>query len=405
MTPERARILFVDDDPHVLRGLRRSMMAMEPRWEMIFCGSAAEALAILARQPADAIVSDMRMPHMDGAQLLDLVRKTYPHMIRVILSGYAEIESVLKTVGPAHLYLAKPCDSANLCRIIERPLALRRWFADQGLRAAIGEVSSLPCLPEVFVKIESELHSPYASSASVAEILAEDMALTADVLKLTNSAFFGLGARMTTALQAVRTLGIETVQTLVLRVGLFRQFSGRTEMVPLLAALNDYALSVGKLAGTIALADGANDATAKAAHCAGLLSNVGCLIFLDRHSERFAQALAATGPGTSLPAAEVARLGADHHLAGAYLLGLWGFADDVVEAVAFAAHPMACPHRDNAVLNAVHVAYALGPRFPLLPDGVCEPERLDMGYLIDVRRDGRVQHWRRLAKTHLAAES
>ena len=64
------RILFVDDEPMVLRGLRRSLHTMQSEWEMVFVESGAAALEAMAQAPFDAVVSDMRMPQMNGAQLL-----------------------------------------------------------------------------------------------------------------------------------------------------------------------------------------------------------------------------------------------------------------------------------------------------------------------------------------------
>ncbi|CAA6603204.1 Response regulator containing a CheY-like receiver domain and an HTH DNA-binding domain (fragment) [Rhodospirillaceae bacterium LM-1] len=119
---ELVRILFVDDEPNILSGLKRLMRNMRDQWDMSFCSSAPEALAAFEKSPFDVIVSDMRMPGMDGAQLLELIREKYPGTIRVILSGYADSESVLRTVGPAHIYLAKPCDQHLLQEAIVRPL-------------------------------------------------------------------------------------------------------------------------------------------------------------------------------------------------------------------------------------------------------------------------------------------
>lgn len=397
---EKVRIAFVDDEPHVLRGLRRSMLDMEDQWDMTFHGSGDEALAAMERQPVDAVVSDMRMPGMDGAELLDRVCKLWPQTIRIILSGYAETASVLKTVGPAHIYLAKPCDPTTLQDALARPLALRRFLGNPTLRAVLGGLSNLPSVPALFVKITEELRSSNASPASVAEILAKDIAMTAEILKLTNSAFFALNARISTPFQAVRTLGLETIQTLVLQVGIFRQMSGGISM-PLLDALSRHGLAVGRLAESIAREAGADaaaaTATAKAAQCAGMLSCIGSLVLLDHAGERYLKALSTVGPARSQSVVEIEAFGAAHNHIGAYLLGLWGFSDDIVEALAFADDPAWAPGDGNLVLIAVHAALALGERFPLLPASVTEPEKLNMSYLIDIRKDGRVSRWRQLA--------
>ena len=274
---------------------------------------------------------------------------------------------------------------------------MRRLLADPGLRAAIGNVSNLPSPPDLFLKIGAELRSPHASAASVAALLAKDVAMTAEILKLTNSAFFGLGARVTTPLQAVRTLGLDTIQTLVLKVGLFRQFGGRDSLAPHLEGLNAYSLSLSRLAEAIAGEMGADEATAKAAQCAAMLSSIGCLVFVDHDCCKCEEALAGVKEGVSLAEAERATFGATHHLVGAYLLGLWGFSDAVVEAVAFADEPGRSPGPGNPVLTAVHAAAALGPRFPLLPQGVVRSVKLDMAYLVAGRQDGGTRRWQKLA--------
>jgi HD-like signal output (HDOD) protein/CheY-like chemotaxis protein len=394
----KLRIVFVDDEPHVLHGLRRSMGEMEDLWDMRYCHSAAEALALLEEQPADVVVSDMRMPQMDGAQFLEEVRHRYPQAIRVILSGYAETRSVLKTVEPTHIYLAKPCDPELLQTVIARPLALRRFMTGPALLAAVGGLSNLPSLPSVYHNLVAELARADSSAASVAKILSQDIAMTAEILKLTNSSFFAVGAQVTSALQAVKTLGLDTIQTLVLHVGIFRQLDGSPMPAGMLADLTRYSLETAALAEAIIRDEGGEcAATAKAAYCAGLLSSIGALVFLDQDAERYGRCLAAVGPGMSQDVAETAEFGASHGHVGAYLLGLWGFADAIVEAVAFSASPSLAPCPDNPVLLATHAACALGPRFPLLPPDGGEAERLDMAYLIGIRRDGRVRHWRELA--------
>lgn len=397
----KPRILFVDDEPHILRGLGRLLIEWEDEWDVVLCTNGADALADLARNTADVVVSDMRMPGMDGAELLNAVRRQFPATIRVILSGYAEADSVLKTVGPAHFYFAKPCDPAALFAAIARPLALRRLLAAPDLQKAVGEVSNLPSLPELFSRIHEEVCSHRGSPASVAALLSQDMAMTAEVLKLTNSAFFGLGRQVTSALQAVRTLGMDTIQALVLEVGLFRQFKGSAELHPLLEQLNAYSLSVGKLTADIARSAGCDDSTVAAAQCAGMLSAIGCLVLLERKAGIWLETLAGAPAGATLAEVERQAFGASHHLIGAYLLGLWGFTDDVVEAVAFAAEPGRATGHGNPLLTAVHAATALGPRFPGLGERTAEPAKLDMAYLIEARQDGHVRQWRALAATHL----
>jgi len=87
---------------------------------MRFAQSGTEALQMLATAPADVIVTDMRMPEMDGAQLLAEVERLYPQTARIILSGQCDRQTALTAVGPTHLFLTKPCDSARLIEVIQR---------------------------------------------------------------------------------------------------------------------------------------------------------------------------------------------------------------------------------------------------------------------------------------------
>lgn len=398
----KVRIVFVDDESHVLSGLRRSMMEMDGQWNMSFHPSGRDALAALESQPADVLVTDMRMPDMDGAQLLDVVRRRSPQTIRIILSGFAEPGSVLRTVGPAHIYLAKPCDPRVLRDAIQRPLVLRRYLARLDLQAVLGGLSTLPSAPRLFVELDDELRSPTASAGSVARILAGDLAMTAEILKLTNSAFFSLHARVTSPLQAVRTLGIETIRTLVLQVGIFRQLVGGAVKPAIIDALNRYSLLQGRLAEDVARDEVVDSATISAAHCAGTLAGIGHLVFLDLAAPRYLEALGRLQPGQCRSQAEIAVFGATHNHVGAYLLGLWGFADSIVEAVAFADHPADAPAPDNPILLAVHAAQSLGPDFPLATVEACPGETLDMAYLVDLRKDDRIRHWRELVAERLS---
>lgn len=398
MSGQQLRVLFVDDDAFILDGLRRLLRAMAKDWEMVFCDGGDRALELLAEQPFDIVVSDMRMPGMDGAQLLTTVQKRYPGTIRVILSGYADQTSVLRTVGPAHVYLAKPCTPEALVRAIARPLALRELLAAPRLRRVLSGLSTLPSAPDVFLLLEKEIRSPQSSAASVASVIAQDVAMTAEILKLTNSAYFTLSAKVTTPFQAVRLLGVETVESLVLQIGIFRQFSGDTRTAPMIKALNDYSLRVACLAEAITNAEGKSVLMTKASYCAGMLSSVGCLVLLERHFAKYGVAMARVGPSTPVHAAEMAVLGAGHTHAGAYLLGLWGFESSLVDAVAYSCTPSASPSREFTPLVAVHAARALGPRFPLLPQGCQPPEMLDLGFLRECGLDQCIDKWRALAE-------
>ena len=402
---QRVRVAFVDDDAAILSHLRRTMLAMLDEWEMAFFMSGADLLKRLRGEAFDVVVTDMRMPDMDGAALLDEISRLYPEMMRVILTEAADNASVFRTVGPAHIYLPKPCDAAALTQAIRSRMTLRGLMDGSEMVRLLNSLSKLPSAPRLFVDLVAELRSPRSSAARVAAIIARDVAMTAELLKLTNSSYFSTSTTVSAPLQAVRILGLEIVQTLVLQLGIFQQFQGDEAMARQIEQINAYSQSLGELAERVALAAGEPDSVAKAAHCAALLSAIGSLVLLNEKRADYLAALEAVGPDRPLHRAEADRFGADHTLVGAYLLGLWGFSDGIIEAITFAGRPGESVSLVNPILIALHVARAVGPPFPLLPKNRAEPLPLDHGYLSDVERGGSPSAWRRAAVDVIPKES
>jgi response regulator RpfG family c-di-GMP phosphodiesterase len=121
---KRPTLLFVDDEPNILRSLRRTFRGLE--YEILLANSGAEGLAILAKSHVDLIVSDMRMPKMDGAQFLAKVYEKYPDTIRILLTGYADMQSTVDAVnkGGIHKYLNKPWDDTEIKETVSQALEL-----------------------------------------------------------------------------------------------------------------------------------------------------------------------------------------------------------------------------------------------------------------------------------------
>lgn len=95
-TMEEKTVLFVDDDPIVLRSIARGLLD-EP-YNMCFARSGEEALEILKQQKIHVLVTDMRMPEMDGAELLKIVTKKYPNIVKMVLSGYKKTTALAMAV-------------------------------------------------------------------------------------------------------------------------------------------------------------------------------------------------------------------------------------------------------------------------------------------------------------------
>jgi putative nucleotidyltransferase with HDIG domain len=390
------RVLFVDDDPNILQGLQRLLRPMRREWEMSFALGPRDAVALFDQAPFDVVVSDMRMPDMSGAELLARIRDTHPSVARIILSGHSQMESAVHSAGIAHQFLAKPCDAEALRATILRVLALRNLLHDPTLARLVAGIGSLPSLPASYAAINDELASEDPSLQRVAEIISKDIAMSAKVLQLVNSAFFGLARRVETIEQAVTLLGTEIIKSLVLSNAAFSQF--RPVSTRFLAErLWNHSLLVGSIAAKIAKAEGADKSVVGAALQAGILHDLGQLILATHLPQQFDVALEAA-KAREVPLFETERetIGATHAQVGAYLLGLWGLPDSTVEAVAFHHEPASCTLRTFAPLTAVHAANAL------LHSGVDGPEsvesRLDTEFLAAGQCSARLTDWQEIAR-------
>jgi putative nucleotidyltransferase with HDIG domain len=345
------RILFVDDEAEVLTALRRNMREMRHEWAMEFAPSGAAALEELAKSPADVIVSDMRMPGMDGWELLAEVKKRHPQTVRMVLSGDADAGSIMRAVGTVHQYLAKPCDSAELKSAITRVYALRRLLSSDRLAHLVGRVDTLPSAPHAFQEILQCLQQPSATIAAAAAIIGRDVAMTANVIKLVNSAFFGLRQPLSTAERAVAYLGLDTMGALVLGHGVFKSGTAAGAEAVTLERLWQHSLEVAAAARSVALLEKLSRTKAEEAFLGGMLHDVGKVVLATRRAGGKDEP---KGPDDTNAAP--LQTESCHAEVGAYLLGLWGFPNSIVEAVAFHHSPTQLSAEGLNLPVLVHIA-------------------------------------------------
>jgi len=391
------RVLFVDDEPRILEGLRRMLRPQRHEWETAFAPGGEAALALMEASPFDVIVSDMRMPGMDGAALLSRVRDQYPQVVRIVLSGHTELASALRAVPVAHQFLAKPCDAEMLRVAVERACHLKALLSDDSIRRTVGALGDLPSLPRTYQALTTALTDPDTPVQKIARIVEQDVGISAKVLQLSNSAFFGVAHAITSIQGAVSYLGISTLKSLVLSVEIFRVFKTSTPLPGFsLENLQHHA----RLTASIAARLPVPKHLADVALAGGMLHDVGKLILAWKLPERFKKLLAeATGERRPLHKVEELEYGFSHAEIGAYLLGLWGLPYAVVEAVALHHAPNRVQHQDFDAVSAVYVANLLAreleatsPEAP--PEDSAETHEQD---LIALGIQQRMPDWRAMA--------
>jgi len=348
------RLLFVDDEPQILQGLKASLYTRRKDWDMHFATGGAQALELMRESHFDVLVTDLRMPGIDGATLVARTRSDSPETIRIVLSGYADDDQAHRLVSLAHRYLSKPCEPKQLEECVDRCLATQLLIQSADLRVQLGAVGALPPMPSTFAALQRALTDPNVDSSRVAAIIQKDPAISAKVLQVCSSAFFRLPRRVASIQQAVSYLGLSTVRSMVLSAELFRPGKALSPGLDL-EQMQRHALSVAAIARSLAT----DNPWAEEAFLAGLLHDVGFLLLARQDQDGMQRAFQAAAAGMPLLEAEQQHMGINHGVAGGYLLGLWGLPYEIVETVAHHEEPTQVMHSCLDVLSAVSIAHAL----------------------------------------------
>ena len=393
------RILFVDDEPNILEGLQRMLFPLQKEWRMTFVSSGAKALEAMESGPFDVIVSDMRMPGMDGAQLLATVKARFPDTVRFVLTGQTDGEAVYRSVGDAHQFLNKPCKPKLLRECVDKAFAIRDLLTCDRLKSAISQIGSLPPLPRVYERLCEELQSAECSIANVSRIIETDQAILSKILQLANSAFFGIRHRINSAAQATSMLGLQTLKSLVLMTGLFTPM--QQAAFPKGFSMEEkwrHSAKIGIYAEVLCKHEGATNEMVGDAYTAGLLHDAGELILAVSSPDDYIR-VHEYSTLNQIPAYEAERvmLGCTHAELGAYLLGIWGLPDQIVEAVAYHHVPSESASKSLSPLAAVHAADVLDYKKNTPAAGIPLPA-WDMAFFTRIGLQDRLPVWSEACK-------
>ena len=336
------KIIFVDDDQKVIQKLKKQLYPMRLEWDMKFAGSGKDALEFMESSSYDVVVSDMHMPEMDGVKLFDIVMDRFPGTVRIMHSDNSDRAMAMESVKCTHQFLMKPCGAEIMKYTIERTCKLQDLLKNEVLIETVTGINNLPSLPRLYGLITKEMHSPEPCFTKVGSLISRDVSLTAKILQLVNSAYFGLPQKIIDPQQATIYLGLEVVKALVLSNHVFSSFTREAELLGFgMAEMWSHSLKVGMLAGEIARVETAEEKVIEEALVAGVLHDIGKLILLRVPGQYKKVMNFVEYTDSDLVDAEYAVLKTSHAEMGAYLLGLWGIPDSVVEILAFHHEPSA----------------------------------------------------------------
>ncbi|HVS17902.1 MAG TPA: HDOD domain-containing protein [Planctomycetota bacterium] len=402
---ELKRILFVDDENLILDGIRRSLFGLRKQWQMEFCDSPRRACELLREHDYDVVVSDMRMPGMDGSQFLGEVAKTRPNALRVILSGQSDMEATMRSAVIAHQFISKPCDGNSLDEVLSRTIRLHALLEDLELRSMVSGIKGLPGPPRTYQALATLLTNPDVDLDQVAGVVEQDIGLIAKTLQLVNSSFFGLARRVSSVRDAVSILGLNRIKSVVLCSEVYGSLDPRK-----LPAGFDPEVELRHAQQTALIARGLlQDKTqVEFTYLAAMLHDVGIWILAacepETFSERYAEACRI---GVSVDEIDHLDARLPHTRLGAYLLGIWNLPYAVVEAVAAHHRPSETGAKSFDALGALHVADCLANVLAARDPSEAERHmaRLDREYLAAAGVANLVEGWLEQARqqTGLAA--
>lgn len=349
-------VLFVDDEPNILSGLRRMLVPMAASWQCLFAESAAAAIDQLSRRHVDILVTDMRMPGIDGRTLMHIVRRRWPEVTRIVLSGHSEQEVAVRSMDVAHQFLSKPCNSEGLKQALQRAIDLRSMLDSRELRGLAASLTHLPVLPDIYSEIMQALGDDGCNVRRIGEIVARDAACSLKLLQLVNSAYYGLRTRTASVEEAAVLLGTDAVKAVVLMAYQCSECEGLNGNIAAVQHQWVHGMQTAVLARRIASEIGLGKVDVEAAFLAGFVHDMGYLVLLGQRPDLVASCQRMVDAGEPQLDAERKAWGASHAGLAAYLMGIWGLPDIVVQAVGFHHIPNAAGVPVLSPLTAVHIA-------------------------------------------------
>ncbi|WP_417842213.1 response regulator [Thalassospira sp.] len=391
-------IIFVDDDPNVLSGLRRRVRTKRPNWRLQFCDNGEEVLNLLqSRHSVDVIVSDMRMPVMDGAELFRKVSRLYPEIGRILLSGYADEHANLLGTSATHHFLMKPCDDQSIINAIERALILRSYLRDPYL---LGVMSCLPghyLWPTAFRNLQTTLYHEGPVSEENLSHYAMDHSDCVSFIRHYARREGLIAANSTATLHHLfEILGIESVKALALLFEIYGNGDGESaEKDPELIR----SLIMAEIAARLGRHENSEFENIDASRAASLLAHVGSkLIETVLPNQSMTARHIADKNQCDIISAEIDVMGISHAGLSACMAALWSFKHEIIEDIAFHHRPESAPTGRSSTLAMVYAAQHFSREYGRSGRLVREKYPLSERYLATVGIGDKWTSWSNIAR-------
>lgn len=354
-------LLLYGEDADRRDRFQRLLRGYDHKWALVPTRkSEAELVRLLRENRADGVIFLYHKGQTAVLESLQLIGQSLPLVQRFVVGASEERESLRTLPGMPPIFLPENLMATEVDERLTHAFALQGWIGRPAISQILPRLKSLPVLPATYQQVFEALLDPEFSGEKVASLIGQDPSLTAQLLKVANSAFFGRPQAVRSIPEAVMMLGVIRLRALVMSSqafcfideGVCPHFSPTAE--------GEHALEVADVSQQLARKVSGDAPLAEAAFTAGLLHDLGKVLIAANLPDAYGALLE---PRRERPAEiwrlEQERLGFTHGELGACLLGVWGVPLDFIEAVAWHHEPAKAPGRSRGSLALVHVADCL----------------------------------------------
>ncbi len=347
------KILFVDDELQILKSLNR--LFMDTQYELFTAESGKMALEILATEKIDMIITDMRMPEMDGCQLLERVKKLYPNSLRIILSGYTDKNTILEALknNTAKLYILKPWENDKLLLLVDQLFETENLLRDSELLGLINRIDELPTLKNSYCQI-MDLVDRDADLVEISNAIEKDQSMATKILHIINSAFYEV--KTGSVKHAITYLGLSNIRNILFPTAIIDSFTMSGIYGTRLELLWNHSFLCSKIV-TIIYQKLLRKKLSEHEISAGLLHNIGIVLLLKLYPEKYIEIFykIEQAKKSSLEI-EQEILHVTHQQTGGYLLRWWELPHPIIESALYHHTPFANGIINRELIYAVNIA-------------------------------------------------
>lgn len=349
-------VLIVDEDPALTRSFQRALR--EEPFTLLLASGGKEALSYVDSTPLDLVITDIRMTEINGYEFLSEIKHRQPSTVRVVFSGYADRQSMVKVVaeGIAGAYLIKPCPMEVLKTHIRRFLdlgdRLKRYREKWGNKNP--DVRGIPLQAGTYNRLMAMIRKN-SSMDELARFLGREPTLAGGILATANSAFYG--NRIGSIREALLIMGLNTVRNIVITEELFHHFSGTKKDQEELGRLKKHAELTGAVFNAL-YTELAGKKTPDEISCCGLLHDIGAIVMLAKMPDQYhaARRCMDSEEVGEISKKEREECGLDHQELGALVLDLFNMPYPVIECALHHHDPVSAPESGRYVCGLLHLA-------------------------------------------------